>query len=59
MAIYLNDIEKTENFDSHVGYIILRSHSPKDFFIALAIGLLLKSNTECMSWEFVTGGFLS
>ena len=28
-----------------MGYNILRSHSPEEFFIALAIGLLLKSNT--------------
>ena len=32
--------------DSHVGYKILRSHSPEEFCIALTIGLLLKSNTE-------------
>ena len=34
---------------SHVGYEILRSHSPKEFFIALAIGLQLKSNTVHLS----------
>ena len=28
-----------------MGYKILRSHSPEEFFIALAIGLLLKLNT--------------
>ena len=44
--MYFNDINKTESFNGHVGYKILRSHSPEEFFIALAIGLLLKSNTE-------------
>ena len=44
-AIYFNNIEKTESFNSQMGYKILRSHSPEEFFIALAIGLLLKSNT--------------
>ena len=33
------------NLNSHVGYRILRSHSPQKLFIALGIGLLLKSNT--------------
>ena len=37
--------KKLRSFKSHVGYKILRSHSPEEFFIALAIGLLLKSNT--------------
>ena len=45
MAIYLNNIEKLRSFDSYVGYKILRSHSPEEFFNALAIGLLFKSNT--------------
>ena len=30
----------------YVGYKISRSHSPEEFFIALAIRLLLKSNTD-------------
>ena len=34
-----------KSFNGYVGYKILRSHSPEEFFIALAIGLLLKSNT--------------
>ena len=38
-------ILKKWSFNSHVGYKILRSHSPEEFFITLAIGLLLKSNT--------------
>ena len=38
-------LKKLGSFNSHVSYKILRSHSPKEFFIALAIGLLLKSNT--------------
>ena len=37
--------KKMGSLNSHVGYEILRSHSPKEFFIALAIRLLLKSNT--------------
>ena len=41
------------NFNSHVGYTILRSHSPEEFFIALAIGLLLKWNTGIKLCVFV------
>ena len=50
--MYFNDIEKKlGSFNSHVGYEISRSHSPKEFFIALAIELLLKSNTDiALSW---------
>ena len=33
------------SFNSHVGYKILRSHSPEEFFTALANRLLLKPNT--------------
>ena len=33
------------SFNSHVGYKILKSHSPEEFFIALAIGLVCKLNT--------------
>ena len=47
-AIYFYDIKKLGSFNSHVSYKILRSHSPEEFFIALAIGLLLKSNTVIM-----------
>ena len=36
--------KKLKSFNGHVGYKILRSRSPQEFFIALAIGLLLKSN---------------
>ena len=36
---------KLKSFNGNVGYKILRSHSPQEFSIALAIGLLLKSNT--------------
>ena len=32
-----------------MGFEILISHSPTEFFMALAIGLLLKSNTEIAS----------
>ena len=35
----------SRSFNNHVGYKILRSHSPEEFYIALAIGLLLKLNT--------------
>ena len=44
--------KKLRSFNSHLGYKISRSHSPEEFFIALAIGLLLKSNTAvlCVSW---------
>ena len=38
---------KLKSLNGHVGYKILRSYSPEEFFIALAIGLLLKSNTGC------------
>ena len=38
-------LKKLGSFNSHVVYEISRSHSPKEFFIALAIRLLLKSNT--------------
>ena len=41
--------KKLGSFNSHMGYKILRSRSPKEFFIALAIGLLLKSNTVVAS----------
>ena len=34
---------KLKSFNGHVGYKILGSYSPEEFFIALAIGLLLKS----------------
>ena len=37
--------KKLRSFNSHMGYKISRSHSPEEFFMALAIGLLLKSNT--------------
>ena len=37
--------KKLRSSNSHVGYKILRSNSPDEFIIALAIGLLLKSNT--------------
>ena len=37
--------KKLRSFNSHVGYKISRYHSPEEFFMALAIGLLLKSNT--------------
>ena len=33
-----------QNFNSHVGYKILKSHSPEEIFLASAIRLLLKSN---------------
>ena len=39
--------KKLKSFNGHVGYKILRSRSPQEFFIVLAIGLLLKSNTVC------------
>ena len=42
-------LKKLRLFNSHVGYKILRSHSPMEFFIALAMGLLLKSNTVVVS----------
>ena len=38
--------KKLKSFNGHVGYKILWSRSPQEFFIALAIGLLLKSNTD-------------
>ena len=44
--------KKLRSFNSHLGYKISRSHSPEEFFIALAIGLLLKSNTV-ISKEYV------
>ena len=37
--------KKVRSFKSHLGYKISRSHSPEELFIALATGLLLKSNT--------------
>ena len=53
LAIYFNDINKLRSFNSHVGYKILRSYYPEEFFIALAIGLVLKSNTEfCLGWWY-------
>ena len=42
-AIYFNDVEKLTSLNSHLGYKILRSHSPEELCIALAIRLLLKS----------------
>ena len=36
-----------------MGYKILRSHSPEQFFIALAIGLLLKSNTAILVFYYI------
>ena len=41
-AIYFNDMEKLRSLNSHLGYKILWCHSPEEFCIALAIGLLLK-----------------
>ena len=38
--------ENNRSFNSHVGYKILKPRSPEEFFIELAIGLLLKSCTE-------------
>ena len=38
--------KKNRSFNSHVGYKILKPRSPEEFFIELAIGLLLKSYTE-------------
>ena len=37
--------KKLRSFNSNMGYKISRSHSPEEFFIALAIRLLLKLNT--------------
>ena len=42
-------LKKLKNFNSHVGDRILRSHSPEEIFTALAIGLLLQSNTGNLS----------
>ena len=36
---------KLRSFSSIVGYKVASSHSPEEFFIVLAMGLLLKSNT--------------
>ena len=44
--------KKVRRFNSHLGYKILKSHSPQDFFIALAMGPLLKSHTEFTSANF-------
>ena len=41
--------KKLRSFNNHMGYKISRSHSPEEFFIALAIGLLLKSNTFALT----------
>ena len=38
--------KKLGSFNSHVGYEIFRSHSPKEFSIALDIGQLLKVKTD-------------
>ena len=46
--------KKVKSFKSHVGYKISRSHSPEECFIALATGLLLKSNTAVVKWCFVS-----
>ena len=43
--MYFNDIKKMGTFNSHEGHEILMSQRQKEFFIALAIGLLLKLNT--------------
>ena len=38
-------MEKLRSLNSHLGYKSLRSHSAEEFCTALALGLLLKSNT--------------
>ena len=40
MSILSNDIEKSNN--GHMGYTMLKHRSPEEFFMALAIGLLLQ-----------------
>ena len=47
-----------------VGYKILRSHDPEKFFIALAIGLPLKSNTAyyiilLQNWHWLLFSFVA
>ena len=58
--MYFNDIENTEvSMAMYVSYNykILRSWSPEEFFIALAIGLLLKSNTDDLYYNTQSWGF--
>ena len=43
--------KKHRSFNSHVGYVILRSNSLEEFFIALTIELIIKSNMVQLTWD--------
>ena len=52
-------MEKLKHLNSHLGYKILRSHSPDEFCIALAIRLLFKSNTVFENiFDWLIGWFI-